>query len=717
MAIPKAKTGWAERVEVAVETAVGSGRFEADDRLRAEMVESLRIGKVAEARIAVRTELLFTAADAQRRYGPDRRMIVRTKEAILFDGYPLAGRLTMDARRGEPAASRRRSMAGGGTEFQLILEHAVGRLGRDGAAQIIGRYGRDALIVDGLQSDPAAWAGASVLLTGLSCVFNPDRTPNCDPVPIEVADGTGGVRKIHVFSDDTRTDAIPWTYAGVLRYLLHFYGCHHSPLDAFKVLQQTDAIAMQAPEGREVFLATDDLTYALLGRPDTLVTEAADLLEAVSLLSAASGVHFSIASRRAGQGVRTSWRIWTTRSGTTRDLRLATAARDANGQPLYDTAATPAVDLFEANNVTAARMDWDSRAITSVAMVIGGVKHFEVQAELLPGWLPRGGLDNVDPAQRAAAKAAALSEAQIQTLGVAAGDDPWFRKYHRRGAEFASNKDIGRLWVLNEAGTYPSAQYARNAPFDVYDPFDFSTVWPGPWMRRRRRLLPLAPLPNDTERVIVEVSFDGGASWDEIIAGYTVASDECGIWFDLPNLLSITPYGSEETNLWNALVDQTCRVRVRAMVASDERLIVGAPVPSSPSLMQNARLFYAPQRFGFVRRLPPEPGAASNPAALGSNDRDDTSEMRSLAEAAVWAQGAMGVAGRAVIPWLDTKYEVGDRIVGIRGRGLAFAAERTPSRRYACVIGKRYHLGPGRFETELLLGRADGFSRRGAMED
>ena len=65
------------------------------------------------------------------------------------------------------------------------------------------------------------------------------------------------------------------------------------------------------------------------------------------------------------------------------------------------------------------------------------------------------------------------------------------------------------------------------------------------------------------------------------------------------------------------------------------------------------------------------------------------------------------MAGSAVIPWLDTQYDLGDRVVGIRGRGICFAAERSPSVRYACVIGKRYHLGPDRFETKLLLGPAD----------
>lgn len=701
MAVPTTKNRWAERVEVAVETSAGSGRFIADDRLRADLVESLSDGNVAEARIAVRTDAAFTVADAQRHYHADRRMIVRTIDSVLFDGYPVVRRLTMGPSYGRTAPRRSR----GG--FQLVLEHVVARLGRDTSAQIIGRFGRDASITDGLSANPDKWAGASALLTGMTCVFNMNGAGNCDPVPIEVADEAGGIRKIHLFADDSRADAIPWTYARVLRYLMHFYGRKNSPVDAEEVLQRTDGLAAQPPEGREALLANDDLAYALLGRPLALVVEAVSLFEALVLVSAASGVHVSLVSRRRAQGVRTSWNIWTARSGKVRDLRLATDARDANGQPLYDTAATPAVDLFDDNNVSAVGMSWDDRHIISAAVVVGGVKRYEVQPELLPAWLPRSSLDNVDVAQRDDAKAQALTDAQILAAGSAVVDDPWFRKYHRDGADFALDWDVGRLWVLNEAGTYGSANFARNPPFDTYAPFDFSTLWQGSWMRRRRRLLPVSRFANDPERVIVEVSFDNGTTWSEVSSGYVVLPNECGIWFDVANVLSIAPNNSVDTNLWYALIDQTFRVRVRAMVESDERMVVESPIPTAPSLMQNTRLFYAPGRFEFVRRLPADTNSQTTEAATGIPDRDDTQQMQTLARTLRWAGGSANVAGGAVIPWLDTQYDLGDRVVGIRGRGVCFAAERSPSARHACVIGKRYHLGPDRFETELLLGPAD----------
>lgn len=700
MTVPNARSTWAERVDVAVERSIGSGLFEIDDRLKAETVESLSLGRLAKAQINVRTDHVFTAADAKARYHSDRRIIVRTNTAVLFDGYPVMSRLTWEGRAGE--ISRRLNVG----EIQLVLEHVIGRLGRDEAAQIIGRYVRDALINDSLASASGAWIPASALVTGLPCVFNLDGRPNCDPTPIEVDDGTGGIRKIHVFTDDAGTDgALPWTYARVLRYLLYFYVGRDCPIDAQHLMQQTDAWALESPEGREAFQDSDHLGYLLLGKPDTLVAEAASLFEALMLASAASGVHFATESEPAGNGVRTVWRIWTAQSGAVRDLRLA-AGRNANGQPSFPTAATPVAEILDANNLSASRISWDARSIASTAIVVGDVRKYEIQSELWPGWLPESGLDNVDAPDRHSAKSAALSETQIVSIGDAVKDDPWFRKYHRSGEEFPKHWKVGRLWVLNEAGTYAKADYARNSPFDVYAPFDFSTVSTEPWMRRRRRLLPLDQPPGGEQRVIVEISFDAGATWTTIESGYSTLPDEAAIWFDLLNPLSAAPRNNEGTNLWYALVEQKCRVRVRAMIESDQRLVVRVSSLGAPSLLSNATVAYEPERFRFARYLGGNHESWVGPVEE-SRDRDDSKVMQTFAKTQVAANGARSVAGSAVIPWLDTQYRIGDRLIGVRGRGVSFETERSPSRQHACVVGKRYHFGPGRFETELLLGPAD----------
>ena len=712
MAVPREGTSWTERVEVAAETSVGSGTFVVDDRLRTDMVALLSDAGVGTAHIAVRIGGGFTSADAAARYYSDKRIVVRAGGSVLFDGYPNVGRVEWG--RGRKLSSTGRRGIRRDQEFGLDLEHVVGRLGRDVRGQIIGRYVRDGVIADGLAVDPDAWCSASVLARGLPCIFNMDGVGNCDPVPIQVADGDGGTREVHIFADDSRADAVPWTYAKVLRYLLHCYVWPDCPVRTRDVFDQTDAASVLSGEGREAVRVSDPLSYALLAQPDTLVLEATSLLEAWALVSAASSLHLTAESVPVGRGVRTAWRVWSELDGPARELYLATDARDEEGRPVYDPTTVAVIDLFEDNNVSASSMCWDARRIGETALVLGGVKCYEVQMELLPGWLPEADLDNVAEGPRAAAKAMALVDEQILALGAAAGDDAWYRAYHGNGDDFAAHWEVARLWVLNEAGTYNASQYNRNAPFDAYAPCDFSAVSSGRWMRRDRRLLPIAMTPGGPRRVWLEASFDGGQNWSLIDSGYHVLSGECGIWFSVPNLLSISPTGGgTETNLWYALIDQTCRVRVTALIESDERLAAEASGRSAPTLFRNATVLYSPERFRFLRRLDGSDGGAEPANADSSTDRDDSDLMAGVAEALAAQRGSRAVTATPIIPWLDTSYEVGDRIVGVRGRGIRFSAERVPSRRHACVVGKRYRFDSGRFETELILTSTNGADAAG----
>ena len=102
----------------------------------------------------------------------------------------------------------------------------------------------------------------------------------------------------------------------------------------------------------------------------------------------------------------------------------------------------------------------------------------------------------MDAPDRDAAKALALTPAEVEALGDDADSVFWFRRYHRQGSEFKFDSNVSRLWVLNEDGRYDGSLYNRNAPFDDYVPFDFSTVVErvvttrGAWMRRARRFEP-----------------------------------------------------------------------------------------------------------------------------------------------------------------------------------------------------------------------------------
>jgi len=710
MSAPNEKGSWAPKPVISVETAVGSGCFEVDERLHPEGVEAQGDGEAGLATLRCAPEPGFSASDAALRYYADKRIIVHLGDVVLFDGYPVVSRLDWGPTWWiDPEAALTRSGQRGSSPlgFTISLEHVAGRLGRDIRAQIVGRHVRDALILDRLAADPQAESNETTLATGLPCIFNLDGRPNCDPTPIQVNGPGGATGPVHVFADDARDDAVFWTFAKVLRYLLHFYNWPGCPIDSEAVFQQTASVATLDPDQRDGFEEADALAYSLLVAPDALVLEATSLLEALSLIAQASSLHVTVVSQRLGQGVRTSWRVWSDRSGPVRELHLATDARDASGRPLYDASSKQPVDLFAENNVAAGAMRWDARPIAQTALVCGGVKQYEVAVELRPGWLPAPGLDNVDSADRLAAKAAALNEDQVLAMAGTADDDAWHRAYCREGASFADNWSVGRLWILNEDGGYAPDSYARNAPFDDYAPFDFAAVLPGRWMRRRRRFLPIRRWPVGQPGVDLEVSFDAGQSWMTVNAGFAALESRCGIWFDVSNPTSICPSGGAmETNLWYALIDQVFRVRVTAMVDSDERLTAKSSRQTAPSLHRDAAVIYAPDRYRFVCRLGDAPGQPMPDAAPRDATRDDTPTAARIADAVVESRAASDATARVLIPWLDDVYRIGDRVVAVRGRGVSFATQRAPSRRHAAVVGIRYRFGPDCHGTELILGSA-----------
>ncbi len=154
-----------ERVEplvVEVETAVGSGLYRVDPRLRVDEVRLASDDVFSSADIAARLDNDFDALSARQMYHPDRRVVVRTNEAdatdrtILLQGY-----LRLQEAEWSGKVGRQRD------EFTLKAIHVHERLSRDRAAQIFGRRMRNAEIDDGLVSNPAQWQDKSVLVESL----------------------------------------------------------------------------------------------------------------------------------------------------------------------------------------------------------------------------------------------------------------------------------------------------------------------------------------------------------------------------------------------------------------------------------------------------------------------------------------------------------------------------------------------------------------------
>ena len=706
------RAGQTETLVAALETSPGSGVFEVAQRLRVEEVTLLSDERISTARLSVRLDNDFDTAAARARYQADLRLVIRTDEAdpadrvYLFEGHAPVQEVRW---RGGPG--------GADESFGFTALHVYERLARDRRSWIYGRQMRSGAIEDGLVNDPDQWSDQSVLVEALPCAFNLDGASNCSSTPLQVTSSDGQPRSIHIFTHDNDPSGRPWTYLNALRYLVWFYAPREGPIWINDALDATEAYAALGPDAAAG--ATTELTARLLAPCDTLMCEAANLVESLALLCEAAGVHVTADTVTFGEGVRSRLRVWAAGDGTRRQLHLARGGVHADGVPRYDTSRLTAADIFRANEVAAADIRWDYRRIVNAPIVIGGVKAYETTVPLVPGWTPTGDLDNVAPQDRTAAKELALTPEQVAKLADLAEQSEWYRKYHRAGSEFAQHRYVGRLWVLNEDGRFDAATYNRNAPFDDYRPFDFSTVTDaavtrrGVWSRRSRRLLPTitcSPL-GGRYGVFVEVSFDGGVNWYTPTGAVTVLRDPTGIVLEVTNPTQITPPGidSVQQNLWYALIDQTFRVRATAVIESDERLIAGPAVneSSSPTLQTTSRVVARPAAYRFVsRRGTTNVLAGVNPDG-DDIEADDTEAIVRFARATADREQDRRVVASPVVPWLDTTFAVGDEIERIRGRGVSFLTREDGVSLGPVIAGKRYRTGGGRWETELLLEHSD----------
>ncbi|MEE9293514.1 MAG: hypothetical protein V3W34_00915 [Phycisphaerae bacterium] len=695
----------------AVETSPGSGVFEVDDRLRVEAVTLDSDEHISTARLSVRIDESFDTAAARRVYSPDLRVVIRTDEAeasgnvVLFEGYPPV----QEARwEGGPG--------GGAESFGFVARHVYERLSRDRRGWIYGRHMRSGAIEDGVAADPGTWAGRSVLVEALPCVFNLDGAPNCAATPLSVTAPDGSSRSIHVFTYDDDPNGIPWTLANALRYLVWFYAPREGPVFEGNVFDATDAFVQLTSES--AVGATTQLIRRLLGAPESLTVEATNVVEALALLADVAGVHVSVDTVAAGAGVRSQLRVWAPGDGTSRRLNLARGGRHGDGTLRYDASALSASDVFRANQIRSADLRWDYQRIVNAPIVVGDVKGHEMTVPLVPGWLPTLDLDNVNQPDRVLAKERALTPDQVARLGDAVEQSAWFRHHHREGSEFAQNRYAGRRWVLNEDGRFAGATYNRNAPFDDYQPFDFSTVTGsdttvrGAWSRRSRPLLPTITRDELGARfgVFVEVSFDGGANWYRPKGPIAVLRNPTGCVFEVTNPLEITPPGVDplEQNMWYAVIDQMFRVRVTAVIEGDERLLA-RPAPSdsnSPTLQTTSQILYRPQVYKFVTRQgTTNVLAAVNPGATDV-DRDDSAAIEQVARDLASRLQDRRVIASPAVPWLDTDFGIGDQITAIRGRGVSLVTRQDEASMGPSVVGKRYRFNGGRWETVLMLEHA-----------
>lgn len=707
MAAMQSRSEPVERLLVGMETSCGSGEFSIDSRLRVDEVWQRSDDAVSRAVLSVLLDDSTDSEDIRRTYHPDRRLVIMTEHAdplqrhMLFEGY-----VPVQSSRWDGRADRESE------QYVFEAEHVWERFSKAQGAWIYGRHMRSGAIEDGLASDWLAYRDKSEHYTACPCIFNPDGVCNRAIEPVHVTDESGGSRLVHIFAPDGVPAAVPWTFATALRYLAWFYLSRHGLVHEGNIFDATESLVagMAGP--------SDALRDALVREPASLVCEASSLVEALALWGEAAGLHITAGTINERGYPKTQLRVWSPRAGALRRLYLVRSGRHEDGTPRYDATGKSAREVLAENNTYRGQVTWDHRKIVNNAVVIGDVKCYELTVPLWPGWLPVVGLDDVSEPDRAAAKQAALLPEDIRAMGDQVFSHDWYRRYHSAGDLYPLHADVGRLWVLNEDGRCDGAHYNRHAPFDAYAPFDFASVLSasrtrcGRWTRRPRPFRPTLSVGVDGRSlgVWVELSFDGGASWNPARGAISVLKDRGGIQFECDNPTQVSPPDTEpqSQNMWYALVDRTFRVRVTAVIEGDDRL-TGAYGPAgldAPTAQVHTAVLWRPHQFKLATR---DAGWSVLYTTLqgGKDERDDTSAADVLARWMARSQQDRQVRVSPMIPWIETNYAIGERIAEIKGRGLAFATTVGTEMQYPAIIERRFVLRDGRYETTLSLSASD----------
>lgn len=664
------------------------------------------------------------------------RMLPRNRIEVLFDGYPDVSR---------PAW-------GNDSEALPFSALSVLRTWAEAPnAQVYGRWmrrGIDQRKVD--PKDESTWAGEQHRVTALPAVFVIDGRPNRAPEPLRVkrAPVKGetveeAFDEIPIFTDDHDPRGRHWSLAQALRYLLYFHRPHIDTIDSRDLFALTGPLIRNDP----VDGGGGGLASALTMRLTNLRTEAVSLLDAIRLLADMADLHFAVDFNgdTAPGSVFNDFRapgnrfvLWSGTESLVRGQGAKAFYLEKHGTSQAGRTRRQALGF---NNIDGAAMDVDYRGLRNRVTVLGGVEHYTMRVELVPGWEPEiepidgvVPLDNIDPADSTAidaAKKLALLELGDKFADLSAAKKEWFNRYVRINPTGTFRGRVGRWWVLNEGADFDAATFARAVGLydaDRYDPFNFADVIAGPrfsgaeprdWALIRRRFLamPVDRSGNNPHlsvaQAIFEMSFDDGANWRRpSTLTARLMTDQCGIAVENPYLTSITdPTNTDDDeNYWFALIENRLRVRITAQVRGDGR--VTATQDGTFNLLRGAprvSVISAGERFRHLQVSGTNvdtPDVNGLPAVNAARqlDRDDTATARAFAAALVGRTQDRRFAVNAVINGrIDTYYRLGDRISGVVGRGIDFARQNAGNVTLPFVVGREFSFAGDSVSTRITL--------------
>jgi hypothetical protein len=323
-------------------------------------------------------------------------------------------------------------------------------------------------------------------------------------------------------------------------------------------------------------------------------------------------------------------------------------------------------------------------------------------------------------------------------------DHSYYRNYHSAGSNFQPN--VGRKWALNESGRYTAGSFDRGVPFDfaAIIPFQYALSpqgWRlfGPFDRVLSVPLTQTDIRAGSVGILVEFSFDSGATWHTTSGGIGALTDECGIYISEPNMAEMvkdpevkiddpeSPIDGAELNYYTSIAnDNICernfkagewhtRVRVTACVQMDQRLSpISFPSKASGSPFNQASLIDFSDRYSIAKRT-----TSSHFAGLGYVHVDESDSyivMKNHLDLIRRASEDMSISGIFTLErlWVGDGSGIpdflpGDCIAGIKGRNYGLSKSFAGGEVWPEIVQIVYH--PQQQKMQLVT-RDLRFSRR-----
>jgi hypothetical protein len=221
---------------------------------------------------------------------------------------------------------------------------------------------------------------------------------------------------------------------------------------------------------------------------------------------------------------------------------------------------------------------------------------------------------------------------------------------------------------LNENGDYTISPYNRGPAYD------FSVIFEDKYEIKRRRFYDAISTDCNGKSLglYLEVSYDGGSTWQPYSRVFRNLTDECGIWLTSDSLSYST---------WNAIVSDDLKFRITASVHSDKILqhsAANGPL-NSTALSREVNLFL-PRKYRYRKVTPYSQFYNSEDSSLGTPDEaDDRKAMKNFVRLSVTGYFEPIEKITAEMPLAVTNINAGDIISHLPGQRDILNISRDPS--------------------------------------